>query len=129
MERLFQILLKNDANVNVIDSRGLTAAAHAAEKNSLGVLMVTPIEASEFDFALFQVLVCCGIDVNKASDTQMTPLHLAAARGHITAVKILLTAGALKTNVDANGEEPANMICRSERCSMETSTELRELLS
>eukprot|EP00210_Caulerpa_lentillifera_P003049 g2911.t1 len=109
-----KIILKNDANIDVIDSSGMTAAAHTAEKNSLGVLTI---------------LVCCGADVNKASDTQLSPLHIAASHGHVRAVEILLTAGALKTNINAHGEEPLNVICRLEDCSIETTEELRKLLS
>ena len=44
-----------------------------------------------------EMLITCGVDVNKKDKDGWTPLHYAANRGHVDVVKILLKNKADKT--------------------------------
>ena len=60
-------------------------------------------------------LKCCTIytyrncNIDAADSLHHTPLHIAAKRNHISAVKILLTKGADMQLKDDNGDQPIHI--------------------
>lgn len=74
-------LIESDADLNAKDDDGRTLLSHAAELGRHNII---------------QLLIETGkIDLNETDDeTDMTPLHWATKKGHISAVKLLTDAGA-----------------------------------
>ena len=55
---------------------------------------------------VLKILLDCGGDVNKVSNTGQTPLYAAAGRGHVAAIKLLLGRGADVDKADNDGWTP-----------------------
>ena len=84
-------LIKQGANVDLQDSYGKTALHYA-----LGSLNF-----------LFEILCCLiqkGADVNTGSNDKLTPLMIAAEKGHINALTLLIKFGADADLQDKNGK-------------------------
>lgn len=79
-------------------------------RNDLGK---TPLHyAVTFDqFAMLEILVEAGADVNAADATGMTPLHVAAALNRGELARWLIEAGAAIEATDAFGDTPLHTAC------------------
>ena len=86
---IMKTLLAKGADVNARGSEGRGVLHHAAEDNQVGVIEFLAREA--------------GVEVDWKGDGGITPLHIAAAKGHLPAVDALVAAGAdtsLRTSTD-----------------------------
>ena len=83
-------LIARGADVNVVN-QGITVLAKACAENHSNV-------ASQ--------LLAAGADINKASHTGATPLHLASNRHGNDALSLLLLAGAEVNKADIDGKPP-----------------------
>lgn len=89
---MVQLLVKNRAEVNVRNRAGSTPLSEAARVGNEPVV---------------NVLLQAGADPNGVeSATSVTPLHLAAARGHAAIAEALLRHRATVDAADARGETP-----------------------
>ena len=55
---------------------------------------------------VLKLLLDCGGDVNKVSNTGQTPLYAAAEEGHVAVIKLLLGRGAGVNKADTSGKTP-----------------------
>ena len=84
-------LIKQGANVDLQDNYGKTALHYA-----LGSL--------NFSFEILCCLIQKGADVNTGSNEKLTPLMIAAEKGHINALTLLIKFGADVDLQDKNGK-------------------------
>ena len=90
-----ELWLAKGADVNSIDSKGVTPLHKAAAKGHTEVV---------------KLLLAKGAAVNaKTGEHGLTPLHFAAARGHTAAAQLLLGRGAEVNAADASGWTPLHM--------------------
>lgn len=85
-------LLSNNADPRIVNTIGTNAAHSLADVGG-------PAE-------LFVALRDAGADLNKRNGSGLTPLHIAASKGHLALVKALIGAGA-NTSLKAKVEAPA----------------------
>jgi glutaminase len=64
---------------------------------------------------MVQEMIASGVDFNQGDYDGRTPLHLAAAEGHIDIVKLLLRLGANPAPVDRWGGRPLDDALRHDR--------------
>lgn len=74
-----------------------------------------------------KLLIQFGADLNRVTQDG-TALQIAACRGYLDYVKLLLSAGADKTLVDPNSETPLSKVCQCQSCDDATAKQLRDLL-
>jgi glutaminase len=67
------------------------------------------------DLLMVQEMIASGVDFNQGDYDGRTPLHLAAAEGHIDIVKLLLRLGANPSPVDRWGGRPLDDALRHDR--------------
>jgi hypothetical protein len=78
--------------VDVLVARGADVRARAA--NDIGNTALHAVFAMSGDLRVAERLLAAGADVNARGGGGYTPLHLAAARGHLAGVELLLSRGA-----------------------------------
>ncbi len=91
---------------NLTDAAGRTALSGAAWAGQTGVVVALAGRP--------------GVDLDRANLHGRAPLHLAAARGHRSAVKRLLTAGAAADLRDIDGQTPLILAARAGRLAVAT---------
>ncbi|MCO8122956.1 ankyrin repeat domain-containing protein [Stieleria sp. TO1_6] len=126
-QRVVQVCLDDNIDVNDADVNGFTALAMAAYNGHDEIVKLllkknatvdvrdaegkTPlIHASSGPYpTTVQLLLDAGADINAVdSGEHFTPLMMAAALGNIEVVKVLLASGAKRDLVDADGESAAD---------------------
>jgi len=106
-------LLKGGADPNVKDAKGETA-----------LHVVSRMCDNELQFArgavgIAKLLLSHGADPNAASvEANLTPLHVAAERGHLRLAELLLRRGASVDAPDASGATPLLHAARSSKSKM-----------
>ncbi|KAH9134739.1 hypothetical protein LEN26_006715 [Aphanomyces euteiches] len=109
--RIVELLLDQDASVNIYDQHGVTPlhVASTSKKGSVDIvrkLVAKIVDAWRFSPALRLILGatrCCkelksrGASIDMANNDGNTPLHLASRRGHLKIVEYLLNSGANMT--------------------------------
>ncbi len=119
-----EVLLKAEANVNAVDSKGFTPLHVAAENGHASVVEVllkakanvnavgsegwTPLHvaAENGHASVVEVLLKAEANVNAVGIEGCTPLHFAAGNGHVDIVNLLLEKGANVNAVDRYGKTP-----------------------
>ncbi len=114
--------LKEGANVNVVDGRGMMPIHWAAlrghtqivnillennaDMNSTNTAEWTPVMHASFEghLEIVKLLLGKGVEVNARTYVSGTALIFAAGRGHIEIVKLLLSAGA-DPNIEIDGSD------------------------
>ena len=90
---LVQFLLTHDADPNVTVDDGYTCLLTAVESDA------------QDSVSIVELLVKFGADIDAIGTNGWTPLHMAAARGHIDKARLLIDAGAdvdKRTDIDAS---------------------------
>ncbi len=106
------LLLENHCNPNLVDVHGTSALNEAVKgghdacidilvDNSSKLCMSEEVSATKLcqcvfdgDIKLLSRLCRVGIDINAGDYDRRTPLHIAASEGNLTAVKVMVEAGA-----------------------------------
>ncbi|XP_065565753.1 uncharacterized protein LOC136030611 [Artemia franciscana] len=108
-----EVLLKNNANSNIIDHLGYSPLHYSVLNNHVDVVKIflekelnvdsnetmggftsLHISAERGHLELVNFLLKNKADVNRRTDRDVTPLHLAALNGHLLVVKALIQKGA-----------------------------------
>jgi ankyrin repeat protein len=92
--------------------RELLAAGADVHARSTNPMANQPLHASvagERSPGVVRALLRAGADVNAPAAEEVTPLHLAAARGDAELIALLVEAGADRTRQMADGQTPAAM--------------------
>jgi len=91
-QELKRLIAAKKQTINLHDADGLTPMLYAVQRN-------------KYDWA--QILIDTGADVNlPAQTTHVTPLHVAAFKGNLNMMKLLLDAGANVDAVDCKNSTP-----------------------
>lgn len=98
-------MLRKGVSVNFCDDEGFTVLHSCIDRDLLG------------KYEILRLLIAAGADLDAKGFNDWTPLHRAAARDDMTALKILLDAGAdrtVRTGIDdcATPAEEAKMLGR-----------------
>ena len=100
-------MLQKNVSLNFCNDEGYTVLHSCIDRDLLG------------KYEILRLLIAAGADLDAKGINDWTPLHLAAARDDITALKILLKAGAdrtIRTEIDDYNTpaEEARMLGRHE---------------
>jgi len=125
--KMVELLLKNGANVNIIDQSGKLSPLHEAvmSGNKLIVAFLlekgamkdvadnygnTPLHLAvkSVNTGIIKLLIISGCNVNVKTLDKITPIHLAAGIGNLEIVKELIRAGEKVDVRDYYGETPAD---------------------
>jgi ankyrin repeat protein len=96
-------LLAHGANVDGANANGDTPLIVAAGNGGNR-------DQSENEIAVVKLLLEHGAKVNAANDLKITALHIAAFRGYLESIKILLAHGADRQAHNTYGETPVEMM-------------------
>jgi ankyrin repeat protein len=102
-EDIVKLLIKSGANVN---APGLRLYLHTSRFFQIN-LELTALNSASGYFEIAELLINSGADINHASPSGWTPLHLASYNGHVDFVKLLLSRGANPRTADrTDGHTP-----------------------
>lgn len=96
---LIRMLVTAGFDVNVYDERGCTSVWHAVDLNNYEMLKT--------------MLLARDPDVNKADNTCLTPLHIAAMKGNVKMTSLLIKRGADVDKVQLRGSTALILACRA----------------
>lgn len=96
---LIKALVNGGFDVNLSDERGCTCIWHAADLNNYDMLKA--------------MLLAKDADVNKADNTKLTPLHIAAMKGNLKMTSLLIQRGADVDRVQLRGSTALILACRT----------------
>lgn len=96
---LIKVLVTGGFDVNTCDERGCSALWHAADLNNYEMLKA--------------MLLSKTVDVNKADNTRLTPLHIAAMKGNVKMTSLLIQRGADVDRVQLRGSTALILACRA----------------
>ena len=137
-EEMVKLLLERGADVNAVDFEGKNALHEATRKSTVGIVNLlveagaavdgrceegyaSPLHvACGFDRLGFKVSRCevikallgHGACLDSCDESGNTPLHYASEKRFVTAVDLLLRAGADESSVNNDGETPADQVKR-----------------
>lgn len=99
-QRICEMLINANPDVNMANGIGCTALHYAASKNHPPVILM---------------LLDHKADINKRDKYQGTALHRAASRGITPVVELLISRGASLAAKDNNGDTPLIVACSGEK--------------